>query len=96
MTESEILLESIGEHAVAGIGKDHLRALTAIFDPETSSCDISVTLLDETESEFLRATDKLVELRVLFLEEADIDWTFHEAGSRLHTAKKSEKQFSYA
>lgn len=95
MDEAEILVQSIGLHAVSSIGEANLHALEVTLNAETGDTHICVTLHDESETEILRTTSKLADLQILFLGEVNIQWTFEEAGSRVRTVLASEKQYSY-
>lgn len=99
MDENEILTRSIGESAVDVIGRDHLSSLTVLFDARDASCTISFTLNDNSDQEQLRALDRLVDIQMMFIEEASIEIQiedkadFHPDDSR-HTL--SQRQFCYA
>ncbi|WP_413456024.1 hypothetical protein ACLQ8T_05980 [Glutamicibacter sp. FR1] len=96
LDDAEVLVQSIGLHAVSAIGKENLRALEVALDAENGEAHIVVVLQNETEEQILRATDKLNDLQILFLGEVSINWAFEEPGSRTRTVRATEKQYQYA
>ena len=99
MDENEILTRSIGENAVDMIGRDHLRALSVLFDARDAGCTIAVVLRENTDEEQLRAIDRLIDVQMLFIDEASIEFRIDDEASDdseedHHTL--SQRQFCYA
>ena len=99
MDENQVLTQSIGEHALTAIGREHVHTLTVTFDARDASCVIAFVLEDNSDAEQLRAIDRLLDVQMLFMDEASIEFRIddvtdaHEAADR-HSI--SQRQYSYA
>lgn len=97
--ENQILTQSIGEHAVQAIGADRVHTLRVTFDARDASCIIAFVLENNSDAEQLRAIDRLLDVQLLFIDEASIEFRIddltdaHEATER-HSV--SQRQYSYA
>lgn len=76
MDEFEAVIHSLGEHAVDYLGKDQLRQLAVFGDPLTGSARIEIVLAENSWDEQTRAIDKMLELRLMFLEELSFEYDF--------------------
>ncbi|SKB37520.1 hypothetical protein SAMN05660916_00579 [Arthrobacter sp. 31Cvi3.1E] len=94
MDEDEALVHSVGMHAVFALKEENLRQLTATYDGSTRECAISVCLRNETEECYLEAVGHLADLQILFQSEVHLTYSFDEYVHE-HTAKASERQFSF-
>lgn len=97
MDENQVLTRSIGEHSVAAIGVEHLLALTVTFDSRDASCTIEFVLRDNSDQEQLRAIEKLLDVQMLFMDEASIEFRIEDLnsdGTDRHSL--SQRQYSYA
>ena len=99
MDENEILTRSIGETAVDAIGRDHLRSLSVLFDARDASCTITFSLSNNGDEEQLRALDRLVDIQLMFVDEASIEIQIEDKSDLgLHEDHQtlSQRQYCYA
>lgn len=75
------LVQSLGEHAVAYIGKERLLALNVFGDPTDMSAEVEIYLRDNSWDEQTRAIDLMIELREMYLDELAISYRFAERDS---------------
>lgn len=97
--ENQILTQSIGEHAVAAIGADRLHSLTVTFDARDAGCTIAFVLEDNSDEEQLRAIDKLLDVQMLFMDEASIEFRIDDIADAEDADDRhsiSQRQYSYA
>lgn len=99
MDENEILTRSIGEHAVDAITRERLHSLTVTFDARDASCTIAFVLADNSDAEQLRAIDKLLDVQMLFMDEASIEFRIDDEADPEEAADRhsiSQRQYSFA
>lgn len=99
MDDNQVLTQSIGEHAVAAIGGERVHALTVTFDSRDSSCVIAFVLEDNSDAEQLRAIDRLLDVQMLFIDEASIEFRIDDVTDPEEAADRhsiSQRQYSYA
>ena len=96
MDENQILTQSIGEHAVTAIGRERLHSLTVTFDARDASCTLAFVLVENTDSEQLRAIEKLLDLQMLFVDEATIEIRIEDVHSEHAEDRHSVSQRQYS
>lgn len=99
MDENQILTQSIGEHAVAAVNGDRLHSLTVTFDARDARCVIAFVLEDNSDEEQLRAIDKLLDVQMLFMDEASIEFRIDDASDSEEADDRhsvSQRQYSFA
>lgn len=97
--ENQVLTQSIAEHAVTAIGRDRIRQVTVTFDARDASCIVAFVLRDNSDDEQLRAIDKLLDVKLLFIDEAVMDFRINdevEEGVQCDRHPVSQRQFSIA
>lgn len=91
------LTQSIGEHSVDSIGRDRLLSLKVLFDSRDSRCKVSFVLADNSDAEQLRAIDRLLDIQMLFLDEASIEFCIEDESSLEKSSSRhsvSQRQYS--
>lgn len=78
MNEFEALIESLFQHVLDGVGKDHLTYVSVEGDERTATADIHLVLRWHSWDEMSRAIDRMVDLREMFFGEIAIGYTFIE------------------
>lgn len=97
MNEFAALISSLGESAVAYIGKDHLHRLDVYSDPTDGTAFLEIFLQDDSWAEQSRAIDKMIEIRGMFMDELSIEYRFvEEDSSTAESAAARETAFSMA
>ncbi len=76
MTEFEILMESLGTATVGHLHRHGLRSLVVYGHPTSGEAHIDVDLEDDSWSTRREALKSLLEVRLLFLDELSIDFSF--------------------
>lgn len=76
MDDFRVLVQSVGEQIVDGIGRDRLERVAVVGDDRISTAEVEITLSDNSWDEQQRAIDKMIDVRGMFLGEVSISYCF--------------------
>ena len=93
--EVQALTQSIGEHAVQAIGREHLAALAVVVNPIDLTARITVGLRENSDYEQQRALEALFEVQELFFEDASMTFGFG-VDDGLPTEGSTQRQYQFA
>ena len=96
VNEFEATIHSLGEHVVDTLGRDNLDQVLVSADELTETAEITISLRRPTWAEQSRAIDRMVELRLLFMDDLSFDYRFVDTGDVTHASTTKAAQLSFA
>ncbi|NQX15122.1 hypothetical protein [Rathayibacter sp. VKM Ac-2857] len=91
----ETLTESIGQFTLSSLGKENLRRLSVVVNPVDQTCEVSITLVDDSGESQLEIIRSMLEVEQVFLDDVVMSFSFVDIDDA-SVAHGLQRQFSYA
>jgi hypothetical protein len=94
--EVSALTQSIGEHAVSGIGREHISRLSVVVNSNDMTARVVVKLRENSEAEQTHALESLFDVQELFFDEVSMTFAFGHDESLDEARAGVQRAYQYA